>query len=211
MRSSTYPFPPERERTIPLTQYTDMQLDALRELANIGSGTASTALSAMLGRSLDISVPNAYVLPMADAVLAIGDPESEATGVVLGVVGDMGASVLLLFTPNDAKLMCGFLGVEAGTEIGESALMEIGNIVGTSYINALASMTGMEIEPTPPATATDMLGAIVQTVLAEKAGSGDVALLLDSELVIEDSDASVSFLLVPDAGGVDQLLARLGL
>jgi chemotaxis protein CheC len=194
-----------------LTQYTDLQLDALRELANIGSGTASTALSSMLGRSVDISVPNAFVLPMAEAVSAIGEPEAEATGVVLGVVGDMGASVLLLFTPNDAKQMCGFLGVEAGTEIGESALMEIGNIVGTSYINALASMTGMEIEPTPPATATDMLGAIVQTVLAEKAGSGDVALLLDSQLVVEDSDASVSFLLVPDAGGVDLLLARLGL
>jgi chemotaxis protein CheC len=194
-----------------LTQYTDLQLDALRELANIGSGTASTALSSMLGRSVDISVPNAFVLPMADAVGAIGEPEAEATGVVLGVVGDMGASVLLLFSPNDAKLMCGFLGVEAGTEIGESALMEIGNIVGTSYINALASMTGMELEPTPPATATDMLGAIVQTVLADKAGSGDVALLLDSELVVEGSDASISFLLVPDAGGVDQLLARLGL
>jgi chemotaxis protein CheC len=165
----------------------------------------------MLGRSVDITVPNAFVLPMADAVTAIGAAEAEVTGVVLGVVGDMGASVLLLFSPNDAKQMCALLGVEAGTEIGESALMEIGNIVGTSYINALASMTGMEIEPTPPATATDMLGAIVQTVLAERAGSGDVALLLDSELVIEDSDASVSFLLVPDAGGVDQLLARLGL
>jgi chemotaxis protein CheC len=194
-----------------LTRYTDLQLDALRELANIGSGTASTALSSMLGRSVDITVPNAFVLPMAEAVGAIGEPEAEATGVVLGVVGDMGASVLLLFTPNDAKQMCRLLGVEAGTEIGESALMEIGNIVGTSYINALASMTGMELEPTPPATATDMLGAIVQTVLAEKAGSGDVALLLDSELVVEGSDASVSFLLVPDAGGVEQLLARLGL
>ena len=56
-----------------------------------------------------------------------------------------------------------------------------------------------------------MLGAIVQTVLAERAGAGDVALLLDTDLVVEDSDASVSFLLVPDAGGVDQLLARLGL
>jgi chemotaxis protein CheC len=194
-----------------LTRYTDLQLDALRELANIGSGTASTALSTMLGRSVDISVPNAFVLPMAEAVGAIGEPEAEATGVVLGVVGDMAASVLLLLEPNDVTQMCGLLGVEAGTEIGESALMEIGNIVGTSYINALASMTGMALEPTPPATATDMLGAIVQTVLAEKAGSGDVALLLDSELVVEGSDASISFLLVPDAGGVEQLLARLGL
>ncbi len=123
----------------------------------------------------------------------------------------MAASVLLLFTPDHAGQMCALLGVEAGTEIGESALMEIGNIVGTSYINALAKMTGMALEPTPPAIATDMLGAIVETVLAERAGAGDVALLLDSELVVEGSDATISFLLVPDSGGVDQLLARLGL
>src|SRR3954453_10671006 len=211
MRSSTSPFPPERERTIPMTEYTDMQLDALRELANIGSGTASTALSSMLGRSVDISVPAARVLPMADAVGTIGDPEAEATAVVLSVVGDMGASVLLLFAPNDAALMCGLLGVEAGTELGESALQEIGNIVGTSYINALAEMTGMALEPTPPATATDMLGAMVQTVLAERAGASNVALLLDSKLLVEGEDCAVSFLLVPEQGGVEQLLARLGL
>lgn len=194
-----------------MTRYSDLQLDALRELANVGSGMASTALSGMLGRSVDISVPSVNVLPMADAVGAIGDPESESTGVVLGVIGDLSASVLLLFTPTDAAQMCGFLGVEAGTEIGDSALMEIGNVMGASYLNALGSMTGMELEPTPPAAATDMLGAIVESVLAERAGAGDIALLLDSDLVVEGSDASVSFLLVPDQGGVEQLLARLGL
>jgi chemotaxis protein CheC len=193
-----------------LSRYTDLQLDALRELANIGSGTASTALSSMLGRSVDISVPSAFVMPMAEAVGTIGDPEAEATGVVLGIVGEMPGSVLLLFTPKDAELMCGLLGVEAGTEIGVSALMEIGNIVGASYINALGQMIGMELEPTPPAAATDMLGAIVETVLAERAGAGDVALLLDSDLVVEGEDCSVSFLLVPDQGGVDQMLQRLG-
>ena len=122
----------------------------------------------------------------------------------------MPGSVLLLFTPKDAELMCGLLGVEAGTEIGVSALMEIGNIVGASYINALGQMIGLELEPTPPAAATDMLGAIVETVLAERAGAGDVALLLDSDLVVEGEDCSVSFLLVPDQGGVDQMLERLG-
>jgi chemotaxis protein CheC len=193
------------------TQYTDLQLDALRELANIGSGTASTALSTMLARSVDISVPAALVLPMADAVSNIGNPEDDVTGIVLGVVGELDATVLLLVSPNHAALMCGMLGVPADSEYGESALLEIGNIVGTSYINALASMTGISIEPTPPSIATDMLAAIVESVLAARAASGDVALLLDSDMVVEGEDCSVSFLLVPDAGGVDQLLARLGL
>jgi chemotaxis protein CheC len=192
-------------------QYSDLQLDALRELANVGSGTASTALSSMLGRSVDISVPNAFVLPMAEAVGSIGNAEDDVTGIVLGVVGDMEATVLLLVNPNHAALLCGMLGVPADSEFGESALMEIGNIVGSSYINALATMTGMSIEPTPPSLATDMLAAIVESVLAARATGGDVALLLDSDMVVEGEDCSVSFLLVPDQGGVEQLLARLGL
>lgn len=192
-------------------QYSDLQLDALRELANVGSGTASTALSSMLGRSVDITVPNAFVLPMGEAVESIGNPEDDVTGIVLGVFGDMEATVLLLVNPNHAALLCGMLGVPADSEFGESALMEIGNIVGSSYINALATMTGMSIEPTPPSLATDMLAAIVESVLAARATGGDVALLLDSDMVVEGEDCSVSFLLVPDQGGVEQLLARLGL
>jgi len=194
-----------------VSQYTELQLDALRELANIGSGTASTALSAMLGRSVDISVPSAQALPFADAVEAIGDAEAEMTAIVLGIRGDMGGTVLLLVPPADADAMCRLLGVEPDDEFAVSALGEIGNIVGASYINALGSMTGMAIEPTPPATATDLLGAIVASVLAGAAVDGDVALLLNSDLVVEGEDCSVSFLLVPDRGGVDELLSRLGL
>jgi chemotaxis protein CheC len=189
-----------------VSQYTELQLDALRELANIGSGTASTALSGMLGRSVDISVPNAQALPLAEAVEAAGDAEAEVTGIVLGITGEMRGTVLLLVPPRDADAICRMLGVEPDGEFARSALGEIGNVVGTSYINALASMTGLEIEPTPPATATDMLGAIVASVLA-----GDVALLLDSTLVVEGEGCSITFLLVPDQGGVELLLERLGL
>jgi chemotaxis protein CheC len=191
--------------------YTELQLDALRELANIGSGTASTALSTMLGRSVDISVPNAQALPFAEAVEAAGPAEQDITGIVLGIVGEMHGTVLLLVPPADADAMCRMLGVEPDDEFALSALGEIGNIVGTSYINALASMTGMDIEPTPPATATDMLGALVASVLAQQAHAGDVALMLDSNLVVEGEDCSVAFLLVPDQGGVETLLSRLGL
>jgi chemotaxis protein CheC len=193
------------------TQYSDLQLDALRELANIGSGTASTALSSMLGRVVDISVPKARVLSFAEAVEATGPPESEVTGIVLGVTGELIATVLLLVPPADAGRLVSILGVDPAGELAASALGEIGNVVGTSYLNALARMTGIEMEPTPPATATDMLGAIVESVLAGHAVGGDVALLLDSALEVEGEDCSVSFVLVPDQGGVDLLLSRLGL
>jgi chemotaxis protein CheC len=190
--------------------YTELQLDALRELANIGSGTASTALSSMIGRSIDVSVPNARVLSFADAVDAAGPAEATVTSVVIPIFGDMDALVLLVFNDHDAEALCGLLGVEAGTEWGLSALGEVGNILGTSYVNALGQMTGLEMEPRPPQTATDMLSAIVATVLAAGAGASDVALMLDSDLIVEGESCSLSFMLVPEENGVNELLVRLG-
>ena len=184
-------------------QYTELQLDALRELANIGSGNASTALSGMLGRSVDISVPEAQVLPLAEAVAAAGDAEQETTGIVLGIVGELTGTVALLLPPADADAMCLMLGVEPDDEVALSALGEIGNIVGASYITALAGMVGVEMEPTPPTTVTD--------VRANLAHGGDLALVLDSDLTVEGEDCSISFLLVPSHGGVQELLTRLGL
>jgi chemotaxis protein CheC len=193
------------------TQFSELQLDALRELANIGSGTASTALSSMLGRSVDISVPTAEALPFADAVDAVGPAERVVTGVVIGVNGDMAATVLLLLGESDAATLCGLLGLDPADELAASALGEIGNIVGASYINALSAMTGLALEPEPPQSATDMLAAIVASVLAGRAAGDDIALVLDSDLRVEGEDCSMSFLLVPSHGGVQELLTRLGL
>jgi chemotaxis protein CheC len=193
------------------TTYSDMQLDALRELANIGSGTAATALSSMLGIPIDVSVPSAVALPLADAVDAVGPADSTITAVVLPIFGDMEAIVLLLFPPEDATTLCNLLGVDADTEIGLSALGEIGNILGSAYVGALGTMTGLGLEPRPPETVTDMLGAIVSTVLATGAEATDVALMLDSDLLIEGTECSLSFMLVPSRDGVGELLSRLGL
>jgi chemotaxis protein CheC len=192
------------------TTLTTLQLDALRELANIGSGTAGTALSQMLARSVDISVPNALVLPLAEAVDAVGDAEEEVTGVVIPLKGELDAVVLLVFPVADAATLCGLLGVEAGTDVGLSALSEIGNILGASYVGAMAAMTGLDLDLTPPQTVTDMLAAIVSTVLASRAAGTDTAMILDSELTVEGEACSLSFLLLPAAGEVRTVLARMG-
>lgn len=193
------------------TSYSEIQLDALRELANIGSGTAATALSTMVGIPIDVSVPAAIALPLADAVDAAGPADAVVTAVLLPIFGDMEAIVLLLFLPADAETMCKLLGVDAATEVGVSALGEIGNILGSAYVGALSLMTGLTLEPRPPETVTDMLAAIVSTVLASGAEETDVALMLDSNLIIEGTECSLSFMLVPSREGVGELLSRLGL
>src|SRR4051812_3737014 len=192
-------------------QLSEIQLDALGELANIGSGNAATSLSAMLGVPIDISVPHVRLLPLADAVDAAGDPAEEVAAVLLPVLGDITAHVVLLFGASDAEVTCRLLGVEAESELGLSALCEIGNIIGTAYINALGLMTGMELEPAAPQGARDMLGAVVATVLGNAAQDSDTTLFLDTDLVVGGAESSIEFLLVPETDGVGELLGRLGL
>ncbi len=193
------------------TTLSDIDLDALRELANIGSGNAATALSLMVGRPIDVSLPKAIALPLADAVEAAGDPESLVTAVVLPVDGDLQALVVLLFTPEDAASLAHMLGVDPDSELGQSALGEVGNIIGSSYIGALGAVAGMELLPHPPQTIVDMLGAILSSALVTEAADSDVAILLDSDLIVEDSECGFTFVLVPAGNAVDDLLARLGL
>jgi len=191
--------------------YPELQLDALRELANIGSGTAATALSRLLGRPVEISVPSALALALADAVEAAGPGDAIVRAVLLPFTGELDGVALLLFTPREAATLCGLLGVDVASDVGASALDEIGNILGCAYIGALCTMTGLVLEPRPPLSTTDMLGAVVSTVLAQIAEHTDIAILLDSELTVENAECSLSFMLVPGRDGVNEILARLGL
>jgi chemotaxis protein CheC len=194
-----------------MSTFSDLQLDALRELANIGSGNAGTALSSMLGKSVDISVPTAAALPLAEAVAIAGEPDELRYGVVVPVVGDFEAIVVLLFPEADARTLCGIYGIEPSTADGFSMLGEVGNILGTNYINVLAQMVGMALEPKPPQVVEDMLGSILSTVLIGRGDDIDEALILDSDLLVEDENCSLSFLLLPNHGGIKELLGRLGL
>jgi chemotaxis protein CheC len=192
-------------------RYTDLQLDALRELANIGSGTAGTALSVLLGCPIELAVPSASALELADAVEAAGDPEDLVWGVVVPVTGHVDATALLVIPDADAVTICTMLGVEADTDTGRSALGEIGNIMVSSYVGALATMTGFELDLRPPQSARDMLGAVVSSVLAAHSDEHELALVLDSELELAGEACTLSFMLLPTPAGVAELLHRIGL
>jgi chemotaxis protein CheC len=193
-----------------MTTFSDIQLDALRELANIGSGNAGTALGSMLGKSVDISVPTAAALPLAEAVAIAGEPDELRHGVVVPIVGDFDAIVVLLFPDEDARKLCGIYGIEPSTQDGRSMLGEVGNILGTNYINVLAQMADMKLEPAPPQVVEDMLGSILSSVLLGRGGDVDEALILDSNLLVEEEQCTLSFLLLPNHGGIKELLGRLG-
>ena len=94
--------------------------------------------------------------------------------------------------------------------MGRSALREVGNILASSYLNAIVETTGMELQPEPPRVEVDTLGSLVERSLARRSSPDDPTVLMRSCLTIEASDAQLAFLFVPRIGAVETLLDRLG-
>ena len=189
--------------------FSDLQQSALGEIANIGSGHAATALSQMLGRQVDISYSEALLTVLAEAIDRIGAPMSRSA-LVDTPIKDEGGTVLLVFPDDTGEQLCELLGTSLADEMGRTALQEVGNILATSYMNAIVEMTGMELEPEPPTVEVDLLGQLLSQSAASGGSPTDPTVLMRSQLTIESSTAKFSFLFVPRIGSVDTLLDRLG-
>ncbi len=187
----------------------ETQLDAMRELANIGSGTAATALSALIGRPVEIDVPRALALPIAEAIEDSGPSDRVITAIAMPAVGDLDALALIFMPATTVGTLCGLLGVSPDTDLGSSALCEVGNILGSSYVGAIAAMTGLRLDPCPTERIVDMVGAILQTAFVAS-GDGETALLLESKLVVADTECAPVFLFIPSSRGLNGMLASLG-
>ena len=129
----------------------DMQLDALREIGNIGSGNAATALADMLGKTVDIGVPRIQILDYADVVDSLGGPEQLLVGILLSLTGTVKGMMMFLLQKDFVQMLVrNLLGeeVDAGEGLDEmslSAIQEVGNIMAASYVNAIASLTQLDI------------------------------------------------------------------
>jgi len=189
--------------------FDELQQSALREIANIGSGHAATALSQLLGRPVEIAYSEALLTVLAEAIDRIGAPMSRSALVDTPIRAD-GGTVLLVFPNDTGEELCQLLGTSLADEIGLTALQEVGNILATSYLNAIVEMTGMELEPEPPTVEVDLLGQLLSQSRAGGGSPADPTVLMRSQLTVEASTAKFSFLFIPRIGSVDKLLDRLG-
>jgi chemotaxis protein CheC len=189
--------------------FNELQQSALREIANIGSGHAATALSQLLGRPVEIGYSEALLTVLAEAIDRIGAPMSRSAVVDTPIKAD-GGTVLLVFPDDTGEQLCQLLGTSLTDEIGLTALQEVGNILATSYLNAIVEMTGMELEPEPPTVEVDLLGQLLSQSGASGGSPTDPTVLMRSQMTVEASTAKFSFLFVPRIGSVETLLDRLG-
>ncbi len=193
-----------------------MQLDALREVGNIGAGNAATALSQIINHKIDMTVPRVAILPLGDVPDVVGGAEVMVAGVFLKVYGKAPGSILFLLPYESAFYLVDMLmGRKHGetktlTPMDESALKEIGNILAGSYLNALCHFTRMTLLPSIPALAVDMAGALLSVMLIQLGQVGDHALVIETEFSTESSGVKGHFFLVPDPGSLGTILSAIG-
>ena len=199
-----------------LTALSDMQLDVLQEIGNVGAGNSATALSRLIKHRIEMNVPRVALVPIEDVPEFVGGPELVVVGIFLRVYGKAPSNILFLI-PRDsafalADTMCG-REVGMTTELSpmdESALMEVGNILAGSYLNAFYSFTGISMLPSVPALAVDMAGAILNVVLVQLGEMGDHALLIETNFVADDHSIKGHFFLVPDTGSLSSIMNAVG-
>lgn len=192
-----------------------LQLDALREVANIGAGHAATALSQMTGHTIMISVPQINIAPLEDIPNQIGSSEEPVAAVLMKILGDLTGLALLVFPQPTALRVAGLMlkkdRVQALDELGESALREAGNILSAAYLNALSEFMGMILLPSPPSLAIDLSDAVMSATFLEVAQGAEYVFCVETEFRLKELNESLRgfFLLLPDLGSLTAILRAI--
>jgi len=190
----------------------EIQKDALKEIGNICSGNAATALSQLLNKKISIVVPRILFIPIEEVPNAVGGADKLVVGLIFRVLGDIPSHILFIFSQKDALALASFMTqkpVSDGkviTELERSALKEIGVILANAYIGALSSFVGMGLVPSVPELIADMAGAIVDYILIELSDVYKFALLVESEFCEISASIKGHFFLIPNQIGLEIIL-----
>lgn len=192
--------------------FTELQMDALREIGNIGAGNAATALSQMVGRRVDMSVTKVLVLDTEDIAAFLGGLDRNVAAVHLPVYGEV-CGIALVFFPLDRILE--LTGMLIGThkekdpfqlsELGQSALKELGSILTGAYLSALFRLVRLQMIHGVPKLALDMAQAVLDSVLVELDQKEDVAIVIETEFLENGKQLTGSFFLLPEAGSIKKM------
>lgn len=200
-------------------QLNDMHIDALREIGNIGSGNAASSLAMMLSVQVDISVPVVRILDYEQVMDELGGPEQMIVGLLLCLDGDVNGMIMFLLHQEFAnKLIGSLLGeapdVGAQGEIDEmsySALQEVANIMAASYVNAIGSLTNLNINISVPSMCVDMLGAILSVPAIHYANISDKMIFIEDKFSGQGLETPNHILLIPDVESLGKIMDRLGI
>ncbi|WP_257350025.1 chemotaxis protein CheC [Pseudalkalibacillus decolorationis] len=202
-------------------QFTDFHKDVLKEIGNIGAGNAATALSKLVHKSVDMSVPSVELVPFNEVTELIGGAEMVVAATFLRVSGDAPGNMFFILSITEAvhltQQLTGDQSITEETildlEISRSALQETGNILAGSYLSSFSDFTGLKLAPSVPFLTVDMVAAVLSHGLIEMSQVSDFAIIIDTQLI--DSQRNKTgveghFLLLPDPESFQTIFQALG-
>lgn len=203
-----------------LKKYEEMnsqEIDALREISSIGTGNAATALSALLGTEVRIPLPEVQIMEFNAAVEKLGGFETISAGVISSLGGEINGLMLALFQLDAVNLLLDKMmgkqikDYEEMTELENSAVIEVGNILISSFINALSGLSGVRIALSVPQISIDMQGAIITVPMAAYGNQSDYIMLIGGSFIVQGKEVPCRLLLAPDMRSLNYLLHKLGI
>lgn len=194
----------------------EMEIDIFKEIGSIGGGNAATALSSMLNAKVNMALPRVEILEFNEAIGRVGDPETLIAAVFVEMSGEI-HGIMLFLVPQEfayevlfrmlGKTRAEFLELE---EIDTSVLTEVGNIVISSYVTALSSLTNVEVELSVPQFTVNMLGGVMSMPIAMMGQHSDRIMMVTGEFKIDGKALNSSMLLLPDVESLNILMKKLG-
>ncbi len=184
--------------------FDDKLMSMLHIIANEGINNAARGFSGLLGEKLTVNNPGVRMVELKEIPHILGGPENEAIGVYLRAEGDISGQIMLVIPYEKAlELVDLLIGNPPGTSqdlgsLERSALAEVGNQTGTFFINSLSSLTGLDVRPSPPAVMVDMVGAILDIIVATTGGVSEHVLLMEANFELGDRKVDTNFWVIPD-------------
>lgn len=202
-----------------ISKYEDINgvgMDVLKELGSIGTGNAATALSKVLSKKISMTLPEVKIMDFNKAIYEFGGPEMIVAGVLVNFTGEMKGMMLYiqeLDTTNTileclmGKKIENFLQLD---EMELSSLIEVGNIIISSYISAISSLTGITIKLSVPEVSVNMLGGIMNVPMAVYGYNTDKLMTIGGKLVCENQEIHSNLILMPEIDSLNYLMEKLG-
>jgi len=200
-----------------VTNLTRTQLDALREVGNIGSGNAASALAQFLNRKIDMAVPSAAILDFKSIPAIIGGPETLVMGIFLKVMGEISGRFLLLIPEKTAiRLLhtlipgCDISDPLKMSELESSCMREVGNILAGAFLNALSVLTQTLMLNSLPSMTFDMAGSMIDGIVADMSAVSDKVLMIETSFIESEEDLRIHIFLLPEPKSLVLLLKKIG-
>lgn len=202
---------------IDYNKLSSLQMDALKEVGNIGAAHAATALYQITGQTVMIAVSKVNIVPLEGISRILEGPEEKVVAVYLKVLGDVVGGIVLLLRHRDALSLADFLQKKASgttkylSEVENSALKESGAILSSSYLMAIGGFMKMSLIPATPNMTIGETEITLNRIFGELSRRSEIAFCIETKFIESGHKINGHFLLIPEVKSLELMLKALGL